>query len=909
METFSDVFGNSWWGFNNTDKAIRNSEGRAGGIVCLWNREVFEASSSWDLPGAVVVNGRYKKDGLLCCIINVYAPTESKEKRILWDAIGSIVEQNADRSVCILGDFNAVRRREERVGSGETFRASDARFFEDFIRGNDLKEIHTQGRKYTWYKPNGKCKSKIDRFLVNETWMLTWEGSSARGLQRSISDHCPIVLTTRTEDWGPRPFRFLNAWTNHPEFEDVVKKVWTGTDCQGWSFFVVKEKLKKLREALKVWNRTSFGEIDSKIHELKKELQQKDELDEQSCLGEVDVIRRNELQALISLQMKHKQMTLQQKAKLKWLKEGDVNSGFFHKAIKGRRLKNDIGGLIFDNSWISKPEEVKARVRNHFETFFKRKDRQMPVIPIDFVRRKISDEERNWLIRGFEPEEVKEAVWSCSGDKSPGPDGFNFSFWRSAWHVVKEDILQVLKDFHANGKIPKGGRFILDGAVILNEVVVESKKKRRSRIFFKIDFAKAFDSVQWDFLDTLLDRMNFDGIWRKWIQGCLQSATASVLVNGSSTGDFKMERGLRQGDPMSPFLFLIVAEGLNALVERAVERQLLFPVKIGKDEVPITHLQYADDTIFILEADERNVESLISLLLLFHFVSGLAVNFAKSSLMTVGVNVLVERTWASFLHCKIGYFPCLYLGTKIGGRSNGVSEWKFLVDKVSNKIASWRKRPLSLAGRITLVKAVLQSIPVYQLAYAFIPKTVLKNLNSLFSRFLWGGDSQSRRITWFKWSSLCSNKKTGGLGFLVDGGALWARVIKSIYGELVWGEEGDCSMVGRSGQLGWWAKIVEKGGGRDDRWFIDHLQHSLGDGMNTMFWEDVWAVNKPLKFSFPRLYNLCSNKKALVGESGFWEGEEWVWSVNWRRDLRERENGQVEELLRLVAAFVPSTDD
>ncbi|XP_057793139.1 uncharacterized protein LOC131009748 [Salvia miltiorrhiza] len=280
---------------------------------------------------------------------------------------------------------------------------------------------------------------------------------------------------------------------------------------------------------------------------------------------------------------------------------------------------------------------------------------------------------------------------------------------------------------------------------------------------------------------------------------------------------------------MSPFLFLIVAEGLNALVERAVERQLLFPVKIGKDEVPITHLQYADDTIFILEADERNVESLKSLLLLFHFVSGLAVNFAKSSLMTVGVNVSVERTWASFLHCKIGYFPCLYLGTKIGGRSNGVSEWKFLVDKVSNKIASWRKRPLSLAGRITLVKAVLQSIPVYQLAYAFIPKTVLKNLNSLFSRFLWGGDSQSRRIT------------------------------------------------------------------------------CLGDGMNTMFWEDVWAVNKPLKFSFPRLYNLCSNKKALVGESGFWEGEEWVWSVNWRRDLRERENGQVEELLRLVAAFVPST--
>ncbi|XP_057774960.1 uncharacterized protein LOC130993941 [Salvia miltiorrhiza] len=275
-----------------------------------------------------------------------------------------------------------------------------------------------------------------------------------------------------------------------------------------------------------------------------------------------------------------------------------------------------------------------------------------------------------------------------------------------------------------------------------------------------------------------------------------------------------------------PFSVQRAAE--RQLIERAAERQLLVPTKIGKDKVPISHLQYADDTIFLLEADDRNVESVKKLLILFQFVSGLAVNFEKSSLLTVGVDEAVERRWAALLMCKIGSFPCNYLCTKVGGRSNGVGDWKFLVEKVSNKVARWKKIHLSLAGRITLVKSVLQSIPVYQLSIAFIPKVVIKELNSLFSRFLWGGGTQTGGITWFKWNALCFNKKSGGLGFrnvewfnqvllikwlwrfLGEGKALWARVIKSLYGELVWGEGGECSVAGRAGQKGWWQKIVEK---------------------------------------------------------------------------------------------------
>ncbi|XP_057779790.1 uncharacterized protein LOC130998388 [Salvia miltiorrhiza] len=333
------------------------------------------------------------------------------------------------------------------------------------------------------------------------------------------------------------------------------------------------------------------------------------------------------------------------------------------------------------------------------------------------MRRKISNDERHWLIRDFDLDEIKEAVWSCCGHKSPGPDGFNFTFWRAAWHVVKEDLLQVLKEFHENGKIPKGGN--------ASFIVLIPKKEGAGSLddFRPISLITSLFKIVAKILAERLKR----------VMGSIISDNQSAFVKGR----FILDGVVILNEAISEAKKKRVGR-LNEFIERAAERQFLVPANIGKDKVPISHLQYADDTIFLLEVDDRNMESVKKLLILFQFVSGLAVNFDKSCLLTVGVDEAVERRWASLLMCKIGSFPCNYLGTKVGGRSNGVGDWKFLVEKVSNKVASWKKRHLSLAGRITLVKSVLQSIPVYQLSLAFIPKAVIKELNSLFSKFLWG---------------------------------------------------------------------------------------------------------------------------------------------------------------------------
>ncbi|XP_071695356.1 secreted RxLR effector protein 78-like [Rutidosis leptorrhynchoides] len=144
-----------------------------------------------------------------------------------------------------------------------------------------------------------------------------------------------------------------------------------------------------------------------------------------------------------------------------------------------------------------------------------------------------------------------------------------------------------------------GGRYILDGALVANEVVEDLKRNKKHGLIFKVDFEKAFDSVNWDYLLELMKSMGFGTIWCKWISSCLKSATISILINGSPTSEFNLKRGVRQGDPLSPFLFIIAAEGLNILTKMAVERGMYKGVEVGKDKVVISHLQYADDTIFL----------------------------------------------------------------------------------------------------------------------------------------------------------------------------------------------------------------------------------------------------------------------------------------------------------------------
>lgn len=143
----------------------------------------------------------------------------------------------------------------------------------------------------------------------------------------------------------------------------------------------------------------------------------------------------------------------------------------------------------------------------------------------------------------------------------------------------------------------------MDSVIILNEVVEEMKKKNEDCVIFKIDFAKAYDSVEWCFLKRIMVGFGFDSNWIHWIMECISMAKVSIdLINGCPMTMFQLEKGVPQGDPLSPFLFLLAAEGMSLMMCKAVAEGLFQPILVGKDRISLSHIQFADDLLLMGKA-------------------------------------------------------------------------------------------------------------------------------------------------------------------------------------------------------------------------------------------------------------------------------------------------------------------
>lgn len=212
------------WGHGMIEWTFRGAVGRSGGILSIWNGDNFSASSCWHMEGAVNVNGVWGRVRINCCLINIYAPCLLSNKIDLWDRVQQVISQNMPKCLCIAGDFNSIRRESERAGRRSESVRRDVEVFDEFIHNSGLIDLPLHGRIFTWYRPDGSCKSRLDRAMINNRWLSQSPNSSQLGLPRSLSDHCPILLEEKSRDWGPKPFRWINAWINHPGFIEFVKE-------------------------------------------------------------------------------------------------------------------------------------------------------------------------------------------------------------------------------------------------------------------------------------------------------------------------------------------------------------------------------------------------------------------------------------------------------------------------------------------------------------------------------------------------------------------------------------------------------------------------------------------------------------------------------------------------------------
>ncbi|GJY77619.1 reverse transcriptase domain, reverse transcriptase zinc-binding domain protein [Tanacetum coccineum] len=276
------------------------------------------------------------------------------------------------------------------------------------------------------------------------------------------------------------------------------------------------------------------------------------------------------------------------------------------------------------------------------------------------------------------------------------------------------------------------------------------------------------------------------------------------------------ERGVRQGDPLSPFLFILMAEGLNSMIKEAVQKGIFKGIKVGTERVVVSHLQYADDTIFFGEYNKENAKNLMCILKYFERVSGLKVNLNKSRMYGVGVNSREVSNMASWMRCSVGELPFTYLGLPIKDCMRRESAWRNVVEKFKKRLSEWKAKTMSFGGRLTL---------------------------ALVGKWWWR--------------------------FKIEGDALWARVIKSIYGESGGLEaDGVGSRVGRSGI---WRDIVKVGG-------------------------DIDKAGIDFSSSFSKMLDRC--KEDRVVDRGRWCEGVWRWEWDWVKEPRGRACGDVAELTK-----------
>ncbi|GKV41666.1 hypothetical protein SLEP1_g49166 [Rubroshorea leprosula] len=592
LEKVDDNLCRMMWDSREFGWVMKESIGASGGLLCFWNKENFTKTGDSTGDGYLRISGEWGIHKMKYNLVNVYGPNDRQKRLKLWDELRIMITEEGGRWL-IAGDFNAVRCLEER--RGRTGESPDMKDFDVFIQSARLIDIKMANR-FTWYRLDGTAMSRLDRVLMNvEMYSMSAEWVQ-QGLKRNISDHCAIVLKTRTVDWGPRPFRVLDAWQLHPNFKKVIEEKWSTMEVDGFAGYKCKQKLKKLKEFLKGWNRDVFGDMEAQYEQAVKKVEHVDLKNEDFDLDEFEILHRQEgFQNMWDI-LRKREVMWRQKSRSNWVREGDANTRFFHRIANGRKAQNLITGLWCDGVWVEEPIQVKKEVVNYFSKLFQGDTWNRP----------------------------KPQGLNTGNLKDYRPISLIGCIYKLLSKVLANRLKAVLPGIISETQSAfLGGRQLVDGVLVLNEVVEEVKRRKQSAFIFKADFAKAYDCVDWTFLEWMMDRLGFGIKWRGWIMECLSTTRMSVLINGNPTEEFKAGKGLRQGDPLSPFLFLMIGEGLNGLVQKAVSEDLLRGIEIGRRGLAISLLQYADDTIIMGKAVTENIFMVKTILRWFELMSGL----------------------------------------------------------------------------------------------------------------------------------------------------------------------------------------------------------------------------------------------------------------------------------------------
>uniref|UniRef100_A0A803PWZ9 Reverse transcriptase domain-containing protein n=1 Tax=Cannabis sativa TaxID=3483 RepID=A0A803PWZ9_CANSA len=459
------------------------------------------------------------------------------------------------------------------------------------------------------------------------------------------------------------------------------------------------------------------------------------------------------------------------------------------------------------------------------------------------------------------------------------------------------------------------GRWIAENSIMAHEVL-DSFKKLKGREGFvglKLDMSKAYDRIEWGFLERTLQAFGFDARFIGWIMYCVSSVSWSILLNGGPLKQFKPSRGLRQGDPLSPYLFILCSEVLSRMLLAKEAEGLISGFKVSRGSPSISHLMYADDTFVFCKANVEEVNTILDCINEYGAWSGQRLNVQKSAYVFSDNTArdtqleIVERLGFR----KLGSED-KFLGNPIQWTKSKMRDFKFLKDKILAKIEGWRCKLLSQAGRATLIRSVAQSVPMYSMSSFLLPKGLCRELDQAIRKFWWtGGGDKDRYLALVEWDALCLPMDRGGLNFkkfedinlallaklgwkLASGDtSLWCTIFKEKY----WGRSGHSfwtALLPGNASFGARGILATRDLIRKESCFI------IANGNSVDLWNSPWIPwlewNSFRAAFNPMIVPTLLKVSSLLNDEGDWDpllahrgnNLDVIWNRIWKLNITER---------------------